>query len=666
MASDATVTAAEIARIAGVGRAAVSNWRRRHGDFPQPVGGTATSPTFSLAAVEEWLRDQGKLEEVAPCDRLWQQIRALSPDAELAATIGAVGLCLLVVARDARRDRTGGPPHGETADLGRKASALGEGLPGGRPDFDLVDSSSAKVVQAVLEYAADEGPAETFEMLFGRFLEAHSRRVFTTPPAVSELMVSLTGVKGRTLLDPACGSGTVLATAARQGAALVLGQELDAELARLTAIRLVLADRENDIRAGDSLRCDAFPGTDVDVVICNPPFNQSDWGHAELVYDSRWSYGVPPRAESELAWLQHALSHVRPGGRVAMLMPPAVASRRAGNRIRAEFLRTGTLRMVAALPAAEVPGTALGLHLWLMERPEPGERPSSEILMVDTGGMSMPSATERIVRAWRAFGKRSADLPDACARVRTVDLLGTLTDFTPARHLNVADAEAGARFEELRRSLSELLDRLPGLLPDLHTVSSEAAPLPVISVGELARSDALTIMQAPAGLRSDGPEDAPPVLTARDVADGGPPSGRLADKVRAKDFVHTKTGDVVVVALGQGPAAMRVKEGGAVLGPHLVLLRPDSDALDPDFLAGFLRGGGMERYTRGTRSGGLRTDVRAIEIPRLPLDEQRKHAAVLRDVETFTGLLRRAADLGGRLESSVTAGLAGGRLRPRV
>src|SRR5438046_761868 len=43
---DATLTASGIARLANVGRAAVSNWRRRHADFPTPVGGTPTSPLF--------------------------------------------------------------------------------------------------------------------------------------------------------------------------------------------------------------------------------------------------------------------------------------------------------------------------------------------------------------------------------------------------------------------------------------------------------------------------------------------------------------------------------------------------------------------------------------------------------------------------------------------
>jgi hypothetical protein len=66
------VSLAEIARIAGVGRAAVSNWRRRHDSFPSRIGGTDVSPQFSLAEVEQWrpgtplaaLRGTGQPERV--------------------------------------------------------------------------------------------------------------------------------------------------------------------------------------------------------------------------------------------------------------------------------------------------------------------------------------------------------------------------------------------------------------------------------------------------------------------------------------------------------------------------------------------------------------------------------------------------------------------------
>ncbi|MEU4358758.1 hypothetical protein [Streptomyces virginiae] len=55
------VLLAEVGRIAGVGRAAAANWRRRHDDFPAPVGGTETSPEFDRAAVVAWLLVHGKI-----------------------------------------------------------------------------------------------------------------------------------------------------------------------------------------------------------------------------------------------------------------------------------------------------------------------------------------------------------------------------------------------------------------------------------------------------------------------------------------------------------------------------------------------------------------------------------------------------------------------------
>ncbi len=59
--ADDVVLLAEVARIAGVGRAAVVNWRRRHPDFPDPAGGTTVHPTFARSAVVAWLLAHDKI-----------------------------------------------------------------------------------------------------------------------------------------------------------------------------------------------------------------------------------------------------------------------------------------------------------------------------------------------------------------------------------------------------------------------------------------------------------------------------------------------------------------------------------------------------------------------------------------------------------------------------
>jgi hypothetical protein len=63
------ITAAAIARLAGVGRSAVANWRRRYPDFPKPTGGSPSSPTFDRGAVEAWLKDTGRAEQLATAGR---------------------------------------------------------------------------------------------------------------------------------------------------------------------------------------------------------------------------------------------------------------------------------------------------------------------------------------------------------------------------------------------------------------------------------------------------------------------------------------------------------------------------------------------------------------------------------------------------------------------
>src|SRR6266542_2753856 len=73
----AHMTLADIARLAGVGRPAVSNWRRRYADFPQPVLETRSGPRFDPAEVEAWLAAHGKGKSgITPQERLWRAIEA--------------------------------------------------------------------------------------------------------------------------------------------------------------------------------------------------------------------------------------------------------------------------------------------------------------------------------------------------------------------------------------------------------------------------------------------------------------------------------------------------------------------------------------------------------------------------------------------------------------
>ncbi|MEV1142738.1 N-6 DNA methylase [Micromonospora sp. NPDC049799] len=647
----ATVAAGDIARLAGVGRAAVSNWRRRFPDFPPPVGGSSASPLFALSEVEAWLTRHDKPFQLTAVDRVWQLLRGAAADLELGDRIGYLGGFLVYQERDPAGWKT---LADQPDDIVR--SRLADARATAVPEFahlvtDLPDMDAVTIVRLAAEAADLEGPRAVFDFLCERYLEVHSRRHTVTPAAFASLMAALVASEAETLLDPACGIGTLLLAAADSRVRKFRGQEVNRTAARIAAARLLLHAGDARVAVSDSLRADAYDGELFDAAVCNPPFADRSWGHDELTGDARWEYGLPPRGEPELAWVQHCLRHVRPGGRVAVLMPGAAASRRSGRRIRSNLLRAGAFRAVICLPATGPAGT-VAPDVWLMQRPDGARRPD-EVLMVDA--CSEPAGA---VQAWVAFCAGS-ELPAESRAVPIIDLLDDDVDLSPARHLAAAGTPPSA-FPPVRAALSNAVDALVPTLPDLTDAPSPDVPV-MTTVGELVRAGAVTIRQAPMkmGTAEDGPV---PVLTARDVRRGSPPSGTA---VPLPGAVTLRAGDVVTPLAPQASAVQVVCEGGPLLGPRLYLLRVDSEQVDPYFLAGFLRAARPGSGSSGSSIAG-RLDIRRIRLPRLPLSEQRRIGTAFRRLMAFETRLREATALGEELVERGFVGLSDGTLRPSV
>ncbi|MFD5498988.1 N-6 DNA methylase [Streptomyces sp. NPDC127061] len=697
------VTAAGIARLAGVGRAAVSNWRRRHADFPKPVGGTETSPSFALSEVERWLRDQGKLAEVPLRERVWQQVAGHPAGAVPALVHTGCALLLLrtspktwpeiAAAPDERMgdvlslalDKVLTARFGPAAEDSRAVHTAEDGRAVHTPSgTELLPS--VPLLRAVAELAAGTGAGETFEFLLGRQLDANPRQYTLTPPELAELMAALVEAgerPARAVLDPAAGTGALLRAVA--GPAALYAQETDPDLAALTALRLALHTETGcalAARTADTLRADAFPHLAADAVLCHPPFNERNWGHDELAYDPRWEYGFPARTESELAWVQHALAHLREGGTAVMLMPPAAASRRSGRRIRADLLRRGALRAVIALPAGAAPPYGIPLHLWVLRKPGSGTHPSPELLLVDTAEPAeMPSGGQAsaaggrdrldwqavhgaVLDAWQSFespDRPAADRPGTGRAVPVIELLDDDVDLAPARHLPPPAAAGGpGELIRVRERLAETLGRTGALTPPAVTLS-DPAHWPLTTVGELARAGALQ-------LRTGGSGTGPgPVLTEHDVLGSTAPSGSLPIDGPSEEPVLVEPGDVVVPVLGGGSAARVIDDAtaGAALGRNLQLLRPDPAALDPWFLAGFLRGTANNRQASSYASTATRLDARRLQLPRLPLAEQQRYGERFRALAEFEDALRLAGRLGGQLVQGMYDGLTDGTVAPK-
>ncbi|MFE4994631.1 N-6 DNA methylase [Streptomyces mirabilis] len=651
------VSLAEIARIAGVGRAAVSNWRRRHDSFPTRIGGTDVSPQFSLAEVEQWLRDNGKLKDIGGREFLWPRFEALGSRDESG----------LAIAESARLMRA----------------------PRARVSPSELSPAARELVSEAARLGRSEGPRETFEFLLQRWLETHVRQLSTTPSQLASLMtrIALTvrlsrGEGGLTVFDPACGTGHLSAAAMQEydGSGLVvLGCERDPALAALACARLgfVTENREvrTEIATADALRDDPFAGVRADIALCNPPFNERDWGYEELATDQRWTHGLPPRTEPELAWVQHLLSHLKPGGAAVIVLPPAVASRKAGRRIRGSLLRTGVLRAVVALPPGSAQPHSVSLQLWVL-RAAPDSpvstAASQDALLVDATRFARPGAREPgpdwdalgafVLSALEVLDHPDADLPESAVRVPLLDLLDDEVDVTPGRYTASSTEPSGIELAASWGRLGASLADLAGHVQYLSKLGFEAeTPQATATVGDLVKAGALTLRagQQPSETAAPSREAAVPLLTVPDLLMDGTPSGLLP-----VGSAHTivEGGDVVVAGVVRAFKAW-VHEGPPMaLGPQLYALRVDQEKLDAHFLAGCLRAPANGRQAGTHASSSSRVDIRRLQVLQLPLEEQTAYAETFRRLTTFEALLAKADDLGKGLVSDVSDRLAAGGL----
>ncbi|MEU3567677.1 N-6 DNA methylase [Kitasatospora sp. NPDC036755] len=447
------VTSAEIARLAGVTRAAVSNWRRRYDDFPAAAAGSGSSPLFDWPAVQEWLRRRDRHQEVSLEVQVWQALRTAYGD----ATVAAVAAAARYLART-------GTSEGET---GNDTAGTTSPLPG--------------AVQGLLDRLVEESdPSTALRALTDRM--ADSVRRSGSDQVTSPLIVRAVGhfaptpQSGWTVFDPACGIGALLFAVESEHDLIRVGQDSDADAVDISVVRAGLAGHgEVRIAHGDSLRCDRYPGLAANLVLCDPPVAAGDWGRDELLLDHRWEFGTPSRAEGELAWLQHAYAHTAPGGQVLMVMPASVAYRKAGRRIRAELVRRGIVRQVVALPGGVASGHVLPVHLWNLRRPVDGEPRPESVRLIDLTG-NTPNGP------LRPTDTQVVDVP-------LVDLLDDVVDLTPAVHLPTVRRDLAHEYEQARSALADALAGLHDRLPELRR--GDGADLwdgATVTVSDLARA----------------------------------------------------------------------------------------------------------------------------------------------------------------------------------
>ena len=271
--------------------------------------------------------------------------------------------------------------------------------------YQVIDTFNSEKANLHPSYVSNIEMGYIFEEIIRRFNELSNEEAgqHYTPREVIELMVNLIfedeedladSSKIKTVYDGACGTGGML-TASMEYAKklnsssrmLCYGQELNAQTyAICKADMLIKGEDSNNIRHGNTLSGDLFPGETFDYIIMNPPFG-IEWKNEKAAVlkevekgsDGRFPAGTPAISDSQLLFLQNAVSKMKPeGSKIAIVHNgSALFKGDAGSgesEIRRYVIENDLLDCIIQLPNDMFYNTGIATYIWILSNKKPGHR----------------------------------------------------------------------------------------------------------------------------------------------------------------------------------------------------------------------------------------------------------------------------------------------------
>lgn len=215
-----------------------------------------------------------------------------------------------------------------------------------------------------------------YEYLIKFFADSAGKKggEFYTPADVVRLLVQLTEPEaGNTIYDPTAGSGGFLIQAHQyieeQGQnandLALYGQDSNGTVWSICIMNMILHNItrftiENGDTLEDPLILDRGQIRKFDRVLANPPFSQN-YSRANLKFPGRFREWCPETGKkADLMFVQHMLASLRPGGRMATIMPHGVLFRGGKEKLIRELLiNDDVIEAIISLPPGLFYGTGI-------------------------------------------------------------------------------------------------------------------------------------------------------------------------------------------------------------------------------------------------------------------------------------------------------------------
>ena len=104
--------------------------------------------------------------------------------------------------------------------------------------------------------------------------------------------------------------------------------------------------------------------------MANPPFNLREWGVDKVKNDPRWKYGVPPNGNANYAWIQHMISHLKPNGKIGLVLANGALTSATGGEdaIRKGIVEDDLVEGIVSLPPQLFYSVTIPVTLWFFNR----------------------------------------------------------------------------------------------------------------------------------------------------------------------------------------------------------------------------------------------------------------------------------------------------------
>ena len=196
---------------------------------------------------------------------------------------------------------------------------------------------------------------------------------------------------------------------------LCYGQEFNPEtFAIAKADMLIKGKNADNMRFGDTLSADQFPGATFDYIISNPPFG-IDWkkeqaavlAEAKLGFEGRFGPGLPTISDGQMLFLLNGIAKLKADGRMAIIQNgSSLFSGDAGSgpsEIRRYIIENDLLDCVVQLPNDLFYNTGIATYIWVITKTKEAKR---------AGKVQLIDASKCFVKRRKNIGNKRVDLDD--------------------------------------------------------------------------------------------------------------------------------------------------------------------------------------------------------------------------------------------------------------